>query len=127
MICIIVPQNFQVSIFADDTTLTSPICTFSSINIPTEVNINSELVKVCHWLKVNALTLNVDKSKYIIFHYPQRKLNPSDIPQLKIDGNDIERVEEFDFLGLTLHETLSWKSHINKISNKISRKNKHHE
>ena len=116
-------EKFSSIMFADDTTLTSPICTFSSISIDTEVNINSELNKVCHWLKINGLLLNITKSKYIVFHYPQRKLNSTDIPRLKIDGNDIERVEEFNFLGLTLHETLSWKNHINKISNKISRIN----
>ncbi len=32
----------------------------------------------------------------------------------------IERVAEFNFLGLTLDEHLTWKCHINKISNKIS-------
>ncbi len=32
----------------------------------------------------------------------------------------IERVHEFNFLGLTLHEHLTWKCHINKISNNIS-------
>ncbi len=32
----------------------------------------------------------------------------------------IERVAEFNFLGLTLDENLSWKSHINKSSNRIS-------
>ena len=116
-------QKFSSIMFADDTTLTSPICTFSSINIDTEANINSELSKVCHWLKVNALSLNVGKSKYIVFHYPQRKLSSSDIPRLRINGNEIERVEEFNFLGLTISETLSWKNHTNKICNKISRIN----
>ena len=33
----------------------------------------------------------------------------------------IEKVTEFNFLGITLEETLSWKSHISKISNKISK------
>ena len=33
----------------------------------------------------------------------------------------IERVTNFDFLGLTLNEHLNWKPHIDKIANKISR------
>ena len=33
----------------------------------------------------------------------------------------IERVTEFNFLGLTINEHLSWKPHIQKISNKIAR------
>ncbi len=33
----------------------------------------------------------------------------------------IDRVHEFNFLGLTMNENLNWKSHINKISNKVSK------
>ncbi len=32
-----------------------------------------------------------------------------------------ERVHEFNFLGLTLNEHLNWNTHINKISNKVSK------
>ncbi len=54
----------------------------------------------------------------MIFHKPQKK-----IPTLHLVMNDtvIEKVAVFDFLGLTLNENLNWKSHIDKISNKISR------
>ena len=34
---------------------------------------------------------------------------------------DIERVKIFDFLGLTISETLDWNEHINKISKKITK------
>ena len=38
-----------------------------------------------------------------------------------INGSSIERVSEFDFLGLTMNEFMSWSSHAKKVSNKISR------
>ena len=56
----------------------------------------------------------------MIFHYRQRKID-SLIPNLKINSESIERVTEFNFLGLTIDEQLSWSPHIQKISNKISR------
>ena len=40
---------------------------------------------------------------------------------IKIQGTPIEKVFDFCFLGLTINENLNWKSHLNKISNKISR------
>ncbi len=40
---------------------------------------------------------------------------------LMIDETIIERVAVLNSLGLTLDENLSWKSHINKISNRISK------
>ena len=38
-----------------------------------------------------------------------------------INGSSIERVSEFDFLGLTMNVFMSWSSHAKKVSNKISR------
>ena len=56
----------------------------------------------------------------MIFHYRQRNID-SLIPNLKINSEPIKRVTEFNFLGLTIDEQLSWSPHIQKISNKISR------
>ncbi len=49
---------------------------------------------------------------------PQKTINPL---QLKIELIQIERVYEFNFLGLTINEHLNWRDHIDKISNKISK------
>ena len=38
-----------------------------------------------------------------------------------INNIEIERVENFNFLGLSINENLSWKSHIDKIALKISK------
>ena len=43
--------------------------------------------------------------------------------ELKINDISLERVSDFCFLGLIINEHLSWKSHIDKISNKISKFN----
>ena len=37
---------------------------------------------------------------------------------LNIDNTNIEKVDEFNFLGLTLDSNLNWKKHTEKISNK---------
>ena len=55
----------------------------------------------------------------MIFHYPQRR-NITNL-DLKFGSEKIERVNVFDFLGLTISETLDWNHHINKITNKISK------
>ncbi len=70
---------------------------------------------VNNWLKVNKLSLNIKKSKYMIFHTKKKKVQSL---TLKIDN--VERVAEFNFLELTLDEHLDWKCHINKLTNKIS-------
>ena len=42
-------------------------------------------------------------------------------PNLKINNVAIERVETFNFLGLTLNQHMNWKSHLDILSNKIAR------
>ncbi len=78
--------------------------------------INTELNNINDWLNINKLTLNTGKCKYMIFHTPQKNLNQL---QLKIDNIIIDKVKEIIFLGLTLNEHINWKSHIDKIANKI--------
>ena len=57
----------------------------------------------------------------MIFHFRQRKLCDEEIPTIMINNIPIQRVSEFNFLGLTLDESLNWNAHVNKISNKISK------
>ena len=54
----------------------------------------------------------------MIFHKPQKK-----IPKLSLNINniEIEKVQNFTFLGLTIDENLSWKSHIMKTGGKIAK------
>ena len=68
------------------------------------------------WLKLNKLSINIKKSKFMVFHMPQKQIN---IPNIEIENIKIEFSDEFNFLGLTIHKHLKWDSHINKIASKI--------
>ena len=57
----------------------------------------------------------------MLFHNYQKVLPDTAVPKLKIHNSEIERLTEFDFLGLTINEYLDWTSHSNKIAHKISR------
>ena len=120
-----VSDNLNFILYADDTTLSSPMCSFSS-GCDGDVErvsilINLELNKIADWLAVNKLSLNVQKTKLMIFHYRQRISTENGIPRLMINNAIIERVTEFNFLGLTVNEYMNWNSHTHKIANKISR------
>ena len=43
------------------------------------------------------------------------------IPVIKINKNELEYVETFNFLGVNLDTNISWKSRLSKVSNKIVR------
>ena len=120
-------KTFHSMLYADDTTLTEPICSFdvhvNRNNYNREEisnNINLELKQIHTWLSANKLSLNIPKTKFMLFHHKQRNVTNL-LPRLEIDGHTIERVRDFNFLGLSIDENMSWDSHINKISSKISR------
>ncbi len=66
---------FDFIIYADDTTLstTIEIVVRTTTNVPINDVLNNELSMVNNWLKVNKLSLNIKKSKYIIFHTKKEK------------------------------------------------------
>ena len=120
-------NKFHTVLYADDTSLIEPLCTFDATphsgaydKQRISININNELQRVYDWLCVNKLSLNIPKTKFMIFHYRQRNIT-NFIPDIIINGNKIEHVAEFNFLGVVLDENLSFEPHINKIANKISR------
>ena len=51
---------------------------------------------------------------------PRQKTRHPDV-QLTLNNRSIEQVNETVFLGVILDETLSWKSHISHVANKISK------
>ena len=120
-----VSDKFSFILYADDTTLISPLCSFShcSHNNMNYVStmINLELTKISDWLAVNKLSLNAAKTKFMLFHNYQKIIDEDDIPHLTINDTVVGRVTEFNFLGLTINECMNWNSHSSKISNKISR------
>ena len=87
------------------------------------MTMNEELDKINQWLLANELVLNVNKSKYILLHHRQKNIDDSQITNIVMNGTPILSVNKFNFLGFILDEHLTWKDHINKIANKISRTN----
>ena len=111
-----VSNSFNTILYADDTSLVGSVNTFS---VPNGMYINNEIEKIHNWLCVNKLSLNIKKTKFMLFRHPQSRLE--NIPTIMLNGVAIERVAEFKFLGTVIDETLSWKSHLNFIRKKISR------
>ena len=118
--------KFHAMLFADDTNLTSTLCSFhvnidnncNSLQLST--NIYKELKNIQIWFEINKLSLNVKKIKFMIFHHKERNIENL-IQQLNLNEQIIERVTDFNFLGLTIDRHLTWNGHVQKISNKISR------
>ena len=81
---------------------------------------NIELCKLTCWLQANKLSLNIKKTKFMVFRPRQKRLTLDNFA-VKLCDTNIERVKEVVFLGVILDEHLSWKSHIAHLSSKVSR------
>ena len=74
------------------------------------------MLKITEWLKINKLSLNVKKSKYIMLF---KTVHKRSLPlKIKIDKTFIERAHTLNYSGLTMDEHLNWKNHVDNISNK---------
>ena len=57
----------------------------------------------------------------MLFHFKQSKVEKLPNLNLIIEGTPIDRVSNFNFLGITIQEHLDWNCHINKITTKLNR------
>ena len=120
-----VTKKFHFTLYADDTSLVEPLCTFTTgTSDSTDISnsINFELNLITDWLCLNKLSLNAKKTKMMIFHHRQKNISSIQL-HLIISNTKIEQVSEFDFLGLRLDECMTWNSHVQKISRKLSQVN----
>ena len=89
-----VSDLFNMLMYADDTTL---YCNLDDTH--NDEVINAELVHICDWLAANKLSLNIKKTKFMVFHSTNKKVT---FPILKIYGKEIDRVT---FLGSLYNQT----------------------
>ena len=102
-------------LFADDTNI------YCESDDPTRLSqtVNKELKKVKSWLDCNKLALNIEKTNFVLFHSPRKKL--PNLMNLKSGKSSIKKTKYVKFLGVLVDEHLSWKYHINELYKKLSR------
>ena len=106
---------FKEFLFADDTNIY-----YESNNLDMlQRTVKKELKKVKMWLDVNKLSLNIDKTNFIIFKSPQHSI--TEAVSIKIGNLPIRKTSYVKFLGVLLDENLSWKYHLTELSKKLAR------
>ena len=101
-------------LFADDTNIYFESKDLRNI----EKIINIELKKFYERLCINRLSLNISKTKFVVFHAPNKPKFPITI---LINNKAIDEDKYIKYLGVTLDSQLSFKFHIDELTKKISR------
>ena len=69
------------------------------------------------WLRANKLTLNIEKTYYMIFHKARIKYKDCALG-ISLNNCALKEVENCKYLGIILDHKISWIEHITYVKNK---------
>lgn len=81
-------------------------------------NMNDDLAILSDYFRANLLTLNKKKSKYMHFHH--FNVHVDDSVCVAVDGESIEKVSHFTYLGMVLDTHLTYRRHCDFVSSRMS-------
>ena len=111
-------ETWQVTLFADDTVL---YCSYKCSDV-LQQKLNSDLSRVCNWLKVNHLIINIKKPKFILIGSSKRLARLSSSLTVPIGNVPLQEVQTYRYLGVMINNKLAWHGPINYIKSKINEK-----
>ena len=99
--------------FADDTTVWT-----SHKNTSTLFQLmQSEMELIDRWLVSNKLSINIEKTKFMLFSTPNSNVGGKH--SLSIRNRQIDQVNSLKFLGVFLHNNLFWSLHMKYLISKL--------
>ena len=107
-------QLFTV-LFADDTNI------FDTNNDLKALinNVYSELHKIMNWLNANKLSLNIDKTHFLLFKNKGKIIINN--CEVYMNHQEISELNSTKFLGVIMNNQLNWKNHPDHICTKVSK------
>ena len=107
----------KVHHFADDTNLLYLGKSIKKLN----KLVNYDLKNLLYWLNANKISLNVKKTELVVFKSKRKQFD--DEIKLKLSHKRLFPTDSVKYLGVKIDGNLSWKSHIDYLSVKLSRAN----
>ena len=106
-------NNTLIIKFADDTTVVG------LISKGDEAEYREEVLKLAAWCSENNLALNTKKTKELIVDF---RRHSTDLAPLYINGECVERVHTFRFLGVLISADISWTENISAVIKKAQQR-----
>ncbi len=80
---------------------------------------SEEINSLAQWCIENNLLLNISKTKELIIDFRKMEEKTSEV---YINGTEVEQVNSFRFLGISITKNLSWSSHISTLVKKAQKR-----
>ena len=108
-------EKCTANMYADDT---SVICSAEGL---TELcnDLKTEVSNIAEWLRLNKLSLNTDKTEYMVVGHKRQTNSISEPIEIKINEEPIKRVQTVKYLGTMVDENLTWNEQYKKLKGKI--------
>ena len=103
--------------FADDTNLLHINKSLKSLGN----KLNIDLKLLCHWLNANKISLNRNKTEFVLFRPPRKNINYN--LKLKLDGKRLHPSQYIKYLGIYIDCNLNWTKQVNEVALKLRRAN----
>ena len=68
------------------------------------------------WLKPNKISINADKTKYVLFSYNKN----ANFPDISVGNNKINETSATKFLGIHIDKIIYFVNHITEMSMKVA-------
>ncbi len=104
-------KQCNITLYADDTLL---LFAHKDLNVIKQL-LESDLSNATFWLKENKLHLNVSKTKWTLFG-TQKRLYSVMYPSVTVNGQELERVNQYKYLGVFPDTCLDLNHHIMYIT-----------
>ena len=70
------------------------------------------------WLSANKLSLNTDKTMYVIFRNKNKQMGKI-ADDLQVGNNVFKREKSCQYIGMMPDEKINWDEHINNVKSKL--------
>lgn len=108
-------KNFEVKLFADDTTLSLVDKQLDALL----TRFNSSICELTEWCRYNRIDINWLKTEAMII---TKKRNVASPQYILIENNKIKIVKSFKLLGVTIDDDLSFLYHVRELKSSITRR-----
>ena len=118
MICIKIADKGKMRLFADDT-----IIFIIANDLKLLFTLANDITRnVYQWLVSNKLSINFEKTNYMVFKANNYTINEIKNLNLSISINNIllSRTTSIKYLGVWLDDQLSWNAHVTQLLKKVS-------